>query len=122
MPHDSASHDAVKDGAAVNGFTIPKSHTITDIGVVIRKDSLCTEEDVEWGFAPSPHQRGEKPTTMLRNYLRYLQQGRCIQCSLEEWRHCAPLDIHRTIPGKHGGLYTMENTVLLCRKCHGTGS
>lgn len=63
-------------------------------------------------------ERGLKASTTLRYYLRWVQEGCCADCGMEEWRHMRSFEMHRIVPGREGGLYTIYNTKLLCSKCH----
>lgn len=61
--------------------------------------------------------RGRKNSPRELSVL-YRYQGRCFVCGIEEWRAKTSLHLHRVIPGKLGGLYTLDNVVPVCRKCH----
>jgi predicted metal-binding protein len=37
---------------------------------------------------------------------------------MEEWFLRERLHLHRILPGKKGGQYTFNNTVLVCAGCH----
>ncbi len=58
---------------------------------------------------------GLSPSTVLRYFLRWRQQGLCAECGIEEWANCKNFDVHRYDPL---GLYSIHNTELLCRACH----
>ena len=63
----------------------------------------------------------------LYTQLARIQSGKCIvpYCSWEPslwWRKVRyrPLCLHRIVPGRDGGEYTLDNTVLVCPEHHGT--
>ena len=41
--------------------------------------------------------------------------GKCKFCPCNIYEF---LDVHRIVEGEHGGKYTDQNTVVVCRKCH----
>ena len=54
----------------------------------------------------------------LRWELMYKQEGKCKVCGVEEWRLRKKLQAHRLLKGRNGGLYTVENVILVCHTCH----
>lgn len=48
----------------------------------------------------------------------YIQEGKCKICGVPEWKIKRSLQAHRIVPGRSGGLYTIDNVILLCNKCH----
>lgn len=62
--------------------------------------------------------RTDRRGTLLYRELLFIQKGKCFNCQISEWELKKSLQCHRIIKGKDGGLYTLENTVLLCQKCH----
>lgn len=54
----------------------------------------------------------------LRFELMFLQEGKCTDCGIEEWRLKKHFHAHRIKPGAEGGRYVADNVVLICPKCH----
>lgn len=42
----------------------------------------------------------------------------CVDCGEAHKKGRRAFDVHRVIPGRLGGKYTLENCLTLCRKCH----
>ncbi len=89
----------------------PGNHFLDDNGVFRPNTGIFRPYD----DADSKANTGEKPSTTLRNYVLYRQQGRCAVCRIPEWATSKRLQLHRKEPK---GLYSIYNVVALCTRCH----
>lgn len=55
----------------------------------------------------------------VKEAVRERDAHRCVDCGAVEVRGITPgLQVHRIVPGRDGGAYTLDNCVLLCEPCH----
>ena len=101
---------SLKDYQDIHGKTISAPQFLSDGKAVTGGES---SEDYgrarKAGFICSAKTRAE---------VLYQAEGRCYICGVEEWRTKRLLHMHRVIPGDAGGVYTPDNIVPLCARCH----